>query len=95
MSSRSDLRKLSDIIRGAVDKIDEILETRELEFPSLDTPYSQESEAVREIPEVFNAVNLISAAGAQLTAITRPPTLAMLDNACKVCAFLPFSSTAE
>lgn len=81
----SDLRKLSNIISGAVDRIEAILKAQNLSFPSLDTPFSQESEVAREIPEVFNATNIITSAAAQLAAIARSPAMTMLDVTLKAC----------
>ena len=84
MSSISDLRKLSNIISSAVDRIEGICNARGLDFPSPDAPFTRESETIREIPEVYNATNLIASAAGHLAAIARSPAMTMIDVSFKV-----------
>ncbi|KZV76669.1 S-adenosyl-L-methionine-dependent methyltransferase [Peniophora sp. CONT] len=79
MSSISDLRKLSNIISNAVDRIEDICAAKGLEFPSLDKSFSRGDEAAREIPEVYEATNLITSAAGQLAAMARSPAMMMID----------------
>ena len=90
MSGISDLRRLSNIISSAVDRIEDLCDSKGLQFPSLDTPFSRESEAAREIPGVYDATNLITSAAGQLMAIARSPAMMMLDASYKVRALVPY-----
>ena len=75
------LRKLSDIIVASVDRIEDELRARDLDFPSLDTAYTEKSEAARTIPEIYKEATLITAAAGQLAAISQPPAVKIIEMA--------------
>jgi hypothetical protein len=83
-STISDLRKLSSIINSAIDRIEGVCNAKGVDFPSLDTPFSRESEATRTIPEIYDATNLITSAASQLAAMARSPAMMMIDVSFKV-----------
>ena len=80
----ADLRKLSEIITQSIDQIEKEVTASNLEFPSAESTYTKQSEAARELPEVFEASNRIVAAAGQLAALVRSPPLTILDTAFKV-----------
>ena len=83
-SGLSDLRKLSDIISNAVDRIEQKLSSRSADFPSLNTAYIESEEEMRNIPEVADSVVAIVAASEQLAMTARSPSLTILDISFKV-----------
>jgi hypothetical protein len=86
MSTLAELRDLSNIISSAVERIEETLKAKKLDFPSLDTPFSRESETPREVPEVFEATCVITAAASRLATMVRSPAMGMIDVSFGVCA---------
>ncbi|KAI0314195.1 S-adenosyl-L-methionine-dependent methyltransferase [Amylostereum chailletii] len=73
----SELRALVAIIQNSVDAIEKAVEAGSLEFPSLSTPFTIQSEAARNLPEVAQAVSLLVAAATQLVAASRAPEQSM------------------
>jgi hypothetical protein len=89
-SGIAQLRKLSDLISASVSRIENELGARNLDFPALDTLYTEESEAARTIPEVFKEVNVITAAAGQIAALSQPPATKILDMARAVSCHITF-----
>ena len=71
----SELEALVGIIQSSLQSIKEAVTTRNSSFPLLYTPVTQESEAIREIPEINHACSSIVSAAHQLVAVVRSPTL--------------------
>ena len=85
----TELRSLSTLIQVAIDKLEGVLAATKQSFPSQDTPFDSESEAVRRLPEVEAATNDIVAAAAQLIATARPPVLSVALVGGQVCLAHP------
>ena len=68
------LKQLSDLIAASVHDIDAACEARGLPFPSLDEPFSDESEEARKGPEILNSIGIIVAAAMQLIAVANVPS---------------------
>lgn len=86
----AELRSLSSIIQSSLDSIESVLHSRRLDFPSLHTPVSAESEAVRMLPEIASACSLIISAADQLIHATRAPTLSLTTHSMAVCQKNPY-----
>ena len=80
----AELRALSDLIKSSVDKIEALCVERGSTYPSLDTPFSPQSDAPRMIPDVIEEGVIIVAASAQLIAAVRPPPVGMIGQAFQV-----------
>ncbi|KAI0318584.1 S-adenosyl-L-methionine-dependent methyltransferase [Amylostereum chailletii] len=76
-SSYSKMPALVSIIQGSVDAIEKAVEAQSLEFPSLATPFTPQSEAARNLPEVAQASALLVSAATQLVAAARSPEQSM------------------
>ena len=78
--SLSDLKALSKIINDSIAQIEKAAIEKKLKFPSIDTPYSEESEEIRKDAVVVEATfNIVSAAN-QLLAIARPAPHSVIVN---------------
>ncbi|KZV76727.1 hypothetical protein PENSPDRAFT_679756 [Peniophora sp. CONT] len=75
------LYQFSQLISDSVKKIDATLTDKGLDFPTLDTPFTPESEAARAFPEIRDAAAIIAAASAQLTATVYPPPMTVMNTA--------------
>ncbi|KAA1466023.1 O-methyltransferase [Dentipellis sp. KUC8613] len=73
------LKQLSNLIAASVDQIDAACEAQGLQFPSLDEPFSPESEGARHIPDVLKAIDIIVVAANQLIATAQPPISSAID----------------
>lgn len=74
-----ELRALVDILQSTVDKLDETMTSRGQIYPSLDDPYSVESEAPRNSPDILALCDVLVSAAGQLIATARPtPTSSLL-----------------
>ncbi|TFY59841.1 hypothetical protein EVG20_g7636, partial [Dentipellis fragilis] len=73
----AELKALADLIKSNVDAIEAATKSAALEFPSLQTAFSLQSEAARLLPEVVDATTRIVAAASQLIAAVRPPPLSI------------------
>lgn len=74
-----ELRALVDILKSTVDKLDETMASRGQIYPSLDEPYSVQSEAPRNSPDVLALCDILVSAAGQLIAAARPtPTSSLL-----------------
>ena len=82
------LRTLSKIISDGVDKIDKSCTRLQLKFPSLDEPFTPANHASQLDPQISEAVSIIVAAAAQITAIIRPAPVSLLTSATQVCGLL-------
>lgn len=71
----AELKALASIISSSVDQIEIALKTASMPFPSIHTPFTPQSDAARNLPEVSAASALITAAAAQIIATIRPPFL--------------------
>lgn len=69
----SGLRALLAVISKSIDTIEESCRARGLNFPSLDEPFTVESDAARTDPTVQEASTLIAAAAYQLVATVQQP----------------------
>lgn len=76
-----ELKALSDIIKTSIDQIERTTKANGLVFPSPHTAFSPETEAARLLPDVVDAVSLVTAAAAQLTAYVRPPPMTVCSMA--------------
>lgn len=83
-SMTSTLKSLSNLISGAVDDIEHICTVRSFEFPSLDEPFTLESERARFDPDILTSVSIIVAAASQLIACVREPSVTLINTACGV-----------
>ncbi|ETW84678.1 hypothetical protein HETIRDRAFT_124158 [Heterobasidion irregulare TC 32-1] len=68
------LKQLSDLIATSVRDIDAACDARGVSFPSLDEPFSEESERARQEEEVLSSIGIIVAAATQLIAVARAPS---------------------
>ncbi|KZV76728.1 S-adenosyl-L-methionine-dependent methyltransferase [Peniophora sp. CONT] len=75
------LYELGQLITDSIKKIDATLTSKGLDFPTLDTPFTPESEAARALPDVRDAAAIIAAATAQLTATVYPPPMTLVNTA--------------
>lgn len=74
-----ELHALVNILQSTVDKLDETMASRGQTYPSLDDPYSVESEAPRNSPDVLALCDVLVSAAGQLIAAARPtPTSSLL-----------------
>ncbi|VDB83099.1 unnamed protein product [Peniophora sp. CBMAI 1063] len=96
-SGLSELRKLSNIINDAVDHIEHTLSARSVDFPSLNSTYTEEDEEIRATPAIADAITAIVAASEQLAMVTRSPSLTILDISFKfhLCAALRVALEAD
>lgn len=69
----AELKALSQIIQNSISAIEATLESKQMEFPSLHTPLTMESEGVRRVPEIERACSMIVAAATQLVYSARSP----------------------
>ncbi|TDL27010.1 S-adenosyl-L-methionine-dependent methyltransferase [Rickenella mellea] len=76
-----DLRNLTALISNAVKQIEESCNARQVSLPSLDDPFTLESESARLHPAVLEAVATIVAATNQLSVLVRPPALTLMSAA--------------
>ncbi|KAI0315782.1 S-adenosyl-L-methionine-dependent methyltransferase [Amylostereum chailletii] len=77
----AELKALSSIINTSIEKIESNLKTSKLQFPSIYTPFTFESEAPRAVPEIRDASALIASAAAQMIATVRPPPASVCTSA--------------
>ena len=82
------LRTLSKIISDGVDKIDQSCTRLQLQFPSLDEPFTPANHAPHLDPQISEAVSIIVAAAAQITAVAQPAPVSLLTSALQVCGLL-------
>ena len=70
----SDIERLSDLISQSVQVIANACSSRGVSLPDLNSAFDKDADtAFRGIPGVTDAVNIIAAAAAQLTAALLPP----------------------
>lgn len=70
----SDIEALSALISQSVQVIAKACSSRGISLPDLNSPFDKDADiAFRDIPDVTDAVNIITAAAAQLTAALLPP----------------------
>ena len=78
------LKQLSDLIAASVRDIDAACDARGVSFPSLDEPFSEESERARQEGEVLSSIGIIVAAATQLIAVARAPSNYLLSMVLQV-----------
>ena len=78
------LKQLSDLIAASVRDIDAACDARGVSFPSLDEPFSEESERARQEEEVLSSIGIIVAAAMQLIAVARAPSNYLLSMVLQV-----------
>ena len=78
------LKQLSDLIAASVRDIDAACDARGIPFPSLDEPFSEESERARQEEEVLSSIGIIVAAATQLIAVARAPSNYLLSMVLQV-----------
>ena len=83
-STLEELRALSSLIDVSVKNIEKCMQDSGSAFPSLNEPFTLESEMARLNPAVMAAASHIVAAAAQLTAIVRPTGLSLAVTAFQV-----------
>ncbi|KAJ7203253.1 S-adenosyl-L-methionine-dependent methyltransferase [Mycena pura] len=82
MDGLSEIKALAEIINASIASIETSVKAASTVYPSPRTvPFTPDSEAGRNIPEVQLAGASIVAAAAQLISIVRPPPLTMIVNA--------------
>ncbi|KAI0341313.1 O-methyltransferase [Trametopsis cervina] len=74
-ASLRELRALADLVKDSVDAIEQTCIAKGLPFPSLDEPFTLQSEGARMLPEVQQAAGILVSAAGQLIAAVRPPPL--------------------
>ena len=77
MDGLAELKALSKIIQGSIDAIEAAVTAKGLQFPSSSTPFSFESEAARNLPEVMQVTAVLVAAATQLVSVARSPMLSV------------------
>ena len=76
----SDIESLSALISQSVQAIVKACSSRGISMPDLNSPFDKDADAAfRDIPGVTDAVNIITAAAAQLTAALLPPAQQLLN----------------
>lgn len=75
---------LAKLISESVTKVDQLCTAQGIDFPSLDAPFTTESESIKLHPEVSEAANYIISAAAQLIAILRPAPVTLSTSAIHV-----------
>ena len=70
-----ELKALSKIIQDSIASIESTMKAENLEFPSIHTPVTLESEGPRMLPDVERACGFIVSAATQLTFSVRSPML--------------------
>ena len=73
-----ELRSLVGLISQSLDTIEHSTTAHSTTFPSLREPFTQESEAIRSLPEVAGACNVLISAAGQLIASVRSPGMSAL-----------------
>ena len=69
-----DIESLSTLISQSVQLIAKACSSRSISLPDLNSPFDKDADiAFRDVPGVTSAVNIITAAAAQLTAALLPP----------------------
>ncbi|KAF9471449.1 S-adenosyl-L-methionine-dependent methyltransferase [Pholiota conissans] len=75
------LRSLASLITDSISKIELACATKNVKLPSLDEPFSPQSEAPLMNPEISEAASIIIAAASQLIATVRPAPMGLLTTA--------------
>jgi hypothetical protein len=78
------MNALVKLITDSVAKVDKFCGANNIKLPSLDEPFTLESEAPRMQPEVSEAVSNIISAAAQLIAVVRPAPITVMTTAIQV-----------
>ena len=84
---RTPLRDLTELILRSVDTIESSCERRGVDLPSLDEPFTPESEAFRADPDVLAAIQVLTSAAYQLLQVGRSPHISLLYEATGVWHF--------
>lgn len=84
VNGTSELRALADVLKSNIDQLLETIESRGQVYPSLNEPWTPESEAPRTAPDVLALGDIIVSAAAQLIATVRPTPTTPLITALQV-----------
>ena len=87
-STLDELRALSNLIDVSVKNIEKSMLDSGNTFPSLNEPFTLESEIARLNPAIMESASHIVAAASQLTAIVRPTGLSLAVTAFQVRFFI-------
>lgn len=78
VASTAQVTELAKVISDAAQRLDSVCTRHGFAFPSLDEPFTPQSEAFRYNPDANEAANIIAAAAFQLLATVMPPPASML-----------------
>ena len=84
----SKLRALADLIVQQVDIIEATCAEQNVDLPSLDQPFSPESEVARNDVRISKAITLLNSAANQIGLETRPAGESVLMRALGVSTFI-------
>lgn len=79
-----ELRTLNAFITSSLDSIESTLQARGQQFPSPSQPFTPETEAPRNAPDVMVSCQILTAAATQLIAAVRPPGITAITTATQV-----------
>jgi hypothetical protein len=71
-------------MNSSIERVKDILKQTGHEFPSLYTPFTPQSEAIRGIPEIRDAGAELVAAASQIISTMNPPPLTILNSSLMV-----------
>lgn len=80
-----ELRALVGLITRSLDTIESTANARGEKFPSLHEPFTRESEAIRNLPDVAAACDVLVSAAGQLIATVRSPGMGVVMTTLQVC----------
>lgn len=82
--SLSTLRSLADIITGSVSAIENACISKEMDIPSMDMPFSPQSEAPLMDPEISRLASTIVAAASQISVMIVPAPIGLVTTSLQV-----------
>ncbi|KAF8509859.1 O-methyltransferase-domain-containing protein [Hysterangium stoloniferum] len=71
----SPMNQLTDLLVASVKRIEGVCAARGVDFPSLEDPFTPESEQIRADPVISEASSTLLAAALHLVALVRPPSI--------------------
>jgi hypothetical protein len=74
-----ELTALAKIIQSSIEQIEGVVTANSYTFPSSDSTFTPETEALRVHPVIQSAGSFITSAAAQLITLVRPAPLTLLD----------------
>lgn len=79
-----ELLALAELVKSSADAIVKAVKSRSQTFPSLNQPFSRDSEVPRSSPDVQEHSTTLVAAASQLIALVRSPPLTLYLNSVQV-----------